>query len=197
MTKKLIPFLFALLMAVSTWADSPLTSTCWWKYYGDKPVVKEALEYGCTKKVREVVCSSNFSLDFRLALVNAMSWNINGQNNYELCLDYYNAHHAKDTVAMDADTWCVLGYVKALDNYFDVYEAANLVLEGVKLKPQSRGINMIMALIAAQIHMSDDWCQVYQVVADVASDKSLTPDFSDYAVEQIMEYINLYAEYCK
>ena len=181
-------------------ADSPLTSTEWWKYYEKKAVIQEATEYGCTKNVMKVVCGQEYPIDLRLAVVNALSWNFEGQHNFSLCVDYYQqAYQLSDEEIdshIDAETYCVFAYLLALDNYFEVSDALQLALHAYEMKPQSRAISIITGLIAAQMAMDDNWCNVYTNVAPFAYDNTLIPDMSDYAVGQIMEYINLYAEYC-
>lgn len=200
--KKLI--LLSLLLAAfagRAFADSPLTSTEWWKYYENKAVVVEAHEYGCTQNVMKIICGHEYPVDLRLALVNAMGWNFEGQHHFSLCLDYYQKTYnlTDDELGehMDAETYCVFAYLLALDNYFDVSDAFDITYHAYEMKPQSRAIGMITGLIAAQIAMDDNWCDVYNNVAPIAADNTLIPDMSDYAVRQIMDYIGLYAEYCK
>ena len=53
---------------------------------------------------------------------------------------------------------------------------------------------MISALIDAQIYLDSDWSMVYKVVADVLHDGSLHLDMRQEAIDNIMDYINLYNE---
>ncbi len=201
MKKTLLFFLSIITLAMPCRADSPLTSTSWWDYYSSKAIMQEASELGCTKKVMQCICNPDSPIDLRLALVNCIGWNFEGQSNYSLCIDYYQTENKltfdelKDH--MSPETFCVFAYMLAMDDYFDVKDALEMAEYAYLNKPKSRAIGMIYGLIAAQNAMSDNWCDVYNYVARFANDKTLLPDMSDYAVKQIMSYIDLYKEYCK
>jgi len=206
-------FLILLLLATTfnAFADSPLTSTMWWEHYKNNAVIVEASTQGCTDKVMALICDDNTPLDLRLAAANALGWNVNGQENFERCHNYYlNQIRAKYHVPLydsipdiyveySPETYCVFGYLKAMDDYLEVSTALLFAFKAHQLKPTSRGIEMILSLITAQIKMtmSDDWCGVYQVVADVAYDKSQEKDVSDKMVDEIMDYIKNYRNYCQ
>lgn len=199
--KKLILSLLLLVVAtVPAMADSPLTSTVWWKHYAKNKVIVEASESGCTERVMNLICDEKSPLDLRLAAVNALGWAFEGQNNYERCLDHYLKKHP---LAMEdeenpssAETICVFAYLMALDNYFEVDNALGMATRAEEMKPSSKGIALIKALISAQIIMNDNWCEVYKVVARVAYDRKLDKDVSDSMVEEIMDYIKLYLDSC-
>lgn len=55
---------------------------------------------------------------------------------------------------------------------------------------------MINALIYAQIAIDYDWCAVFQVCDSVVKDDDLIIDINPKAIEQIMEYMNLYSDNC-
>lgn len=196
-------YIFSILLFIATvvpaMADSPLTSTVWWRHYSKNPVVREASESGCTEKVMKLICSDKSSLDLRLAAVNALGWSIDGQNNYERCLDYYmSSNHLSfdEDINLSAETICVFAYLMALDNYFEVDMALGTAAHAQEMKPTSKGIALIRALIAAQVAMNDNWCEVYKLVAVVAYDNKLDKDVSDNMVEEIMDYIKLYLDSC-
>ena len=181
-------------------ADSPLTSTSWWDHYTSEAVIREASGYGCTEKVMKYICDPSKPIDIRLAVVNCLGWDINGTDTYIRCRDYYRVsndlYYEEVDGHMNAETKCVFAYLLAMSDYFDVGQAFELAEQAHNMKPKSRAISMIYGLIGAQMKMADDWCQVYKFVAAFAYDKSLKRDMSDYAVNQIMEYIGLYKEYC-
>ncbi len=201
MKKQILSILLFVAMFVPAMADSPLTSTVWWKHYAKNKVIVEASESGCTEKVMDLICGEKNPLELRLAAVNALGWAFEGQNNYERCLDYYMKKHP---LAMDdeenpssAETICVFAYLMALDNYFEVDMALGMATKAEEMKPSSKGIALIKALISAQIIMNDNWCEVYKVVAKAAYDRKLDKDVSDAMVEEIMDYIMGYLDYCK
>jgi len=82
-----------------------------------------------------------------------------------------------------------------MSNYFDVKAASELGHLAVKKdKDKSFSVAMISALIDAQIYLDSDWSMVYKVVADVLHDGSLHLDMRQEAIDNIMDYINLYNE---
>lgn len=183
------------------WADSPLTSTSWWKRYEEKPIMQEALyDSEMNYTVMDFLCHDDAVLELRLAVVNCLSWNIDGHNRFQRLLNYYKSYvldkwDISDEEAlkkMPAKTRIVFAYLKSLDDYFDVKEAYKIALSAVKEEPKSRAVCVIAGLIGAQVAFDGNWCDVYTSVAEPVADKSLKKDFSDYAVEQIMEYIGLY-----
>lgn len=209
MKKYIFSTLLLLATALPVFADSPLTSTVWWEYYKNNAVIVEASESGCTDRVVALLCDDNVPLDLRLSAVNAVGWNINGQDNFDRCLDYclnkIRVQHnipQTDTIAADylvftPETYSVLAYLKALDDYFEVKEALSIAFQAYQQKPTSKGISMVLALILAQLQMEDDWCGLYRTVATVAYDENLEKDIPDYMVERIMDYINGYQSYCE
>ena len=54
----------------------------------------------------------------------------------------------------------------------------------------------INALIYAQMAMDYNYCTVFQVCDRVVKDETLIKDLHPKAIEQIMEYINLYSDGC-
>ena len=190
------------------YADSPLTSTVWWQHYKSNSIVVEANKSGCTERVRALICDDSQPLEFRLAAVNALGWNVEGQNNFGLCLDYYMDQirvryniSIYDTIAdayihYSPETMCVFAYLIAMDNYFDVDYALSEASYANQLQPQNKSIAMICALIAAQKNMDTNFCSVYRIVASVAYDKTLIVGGSQYMVDEIMDYVKGYLEYC-
>lgn len=188
-------------------ADSPLTSTEFWRIYqvyGDDdsyfPLYKVYDETGWGDEVMSILCSSDVSIEQRLCLVNYCGWNIDGQNHYadlvRYCCDKEDAASEKKLLQkMSGEMLIVFAYVKAMDDYFEVSEAKHLADEAVKRSPKSRAVAMIAALIKAQDAMSSDWGEIYRVCHAVETNTSLNNDFCDAAVLAIMEYINAYSKY--
>ena len=108
----------------------------------------------------------------------------------------YKAQNEKKLVKkLDAGTLAVYAYAKAMSNYFDVKAASELGHQAVKKnKNKSFSVAMASALIDAQVYLDSDWSMVYKVVADVLHDGSLHLDMRQEAIDNIMEYINLYNE---
>lgn len=197
--KKTLLSILCILSPIFCLADSPLTSTTFWKRYEQLPIVQEAVEHGMTPQVTKFLCDSTAVLELRLAVVNSLGWNIEGQSNYYTALDeirnsVYNWTDDEPVVLdlCSADQVCVLAYLKAMDDYFDVTDALRMARKAMARKPESHAVAMTCALIKAQVLLDEDWCELYRVVAEVGNKQYESKDFSDYAVAQIMEYIGLY-----
>ena len=191
----------------SLWADSPLTSTHFWRIY---KVTEAGSHYfepyktvdkaGWGETVMSMLITRDLTLEQRLCIVNYLGWDFNGQTHYRDLLKYYCRQNNKRTGDdifrdMPADMITVFAYVRAMDNYFDVSEALKLARMAQEKAPQSKAVAMMTALIGAQAAMDSNWGEVYRLCHAVEVNRNLKNDFCDAAVAAIMEYINSYAEY--
>ncbi len=206
--KRLFAALTLMVMwAAAMWADSPLTSTNFCQAYATHPMVQLAseLEPGdfIPTKLLDFLADKNSPIDERMAVINSIGWAFEGHDSYGQLGEYLMKRYKVKTIdklvkKLDAKTLCVYAYAKAMSNYFEVSEAAKLAHEAVnKNKDNSFTVAFIAALIDAQVYLDNDWCAVYNVVADVAHDGSLKLDMEQGAIDIVMEYIGLYKEYCK
>lgn len=197
--KKILLSLACLCLSIFCWADSPLTSTHFSARYQNLPIMEVVEIDGLTDQVVNFLMDSTAVLELRLAVVNYLGWDIEGQSNYYYLLDrarqIFLAFSEDEGAILEQctpDMLCVMAYAKAMDDYFDVADAARIAAMAERRCPQSRAIAMIHALIEAQITMDSDWCLLYRQMADKASQTFAKKDFTDWAVAQIMEYVNLY-----
>jgi len=206
--KKLMTLAALMMMCTAVmWADSPLTSTNFSQAYATHPMVEmaAALEPGdfLPTKLLDFLADKESPIDERMAVVNSIGWAFEGHDGSGQLGDYLMKRYKVKSIdklvkKLDAETLCVYAYSRAMSNYFEVSEAARLAHEAVKKnKNHSFTVAFIAALIDAQIYLDSDWCAVYNVVADVAHDGSLKLDMEQGAIDIVMEYINLYKEYCK
>ncbi len=76
--KKLL--ILIILISQYTFADSPLTSTDFYKSYIDVTLVQDALK--CNGKINnemlEYIYEEKNPLEIKLALINAVGWNVKG-----------------------------------------------------------------------------------------------------------------------
>lgn len=206
--KKLMTLAALMMMWTAVmWADSPLTSTNFSQAYATHPMVVMAaeLEPGdfLPTKLLDFLADKDSPVDERMAVLNSIGWAFEGHDSYGQLGEYLMKRYKVKSIdklvkKLDAETLCVYAYSRAMSNYFEVSEAARLAHEAVKKnKNHSFTVAFIAALIDAQIYLDSDWCAVYNVVADVAHDGSLKLDMEQGAIDIVMEYINLYKEYCK
>ena len=201
MMKKL--FTLVTLMAACTicWADSPLTSTHFADAYSDHPMVQmacEEMQNDISTTLLNFLADKHQPVDVRLAVVNKLGWNFDGttvgQQLGEYLMGRYHAKNEKKLIKkLDASTLAVYAYAKAMSNYFNVKAASELGHQAVKKnKNKSFSVALISALIDAQDYMDSDWSMIYKVVANVLHDGSLHLDMRQEAIDNIMDYINLY-----
>lgn len=183
-------------------ADSPLTSTDFYKAYLDIPLIqKTANSKGVlTDEVFEYLISKN-SLDKKVALINALKWDINGKNNSTIYIKKLLVLHKNYTLtnfyqkATIEELLCY-GYLKAMDNYFDVKKASVFTSRAQKLNPDSYTIAVINHLITAQMTDRNNWCERYSGFNNIKQNKLIKIDFRAKASDIIYEYLKVYKDYC-
>lgn len=210
-------FCFAMVGWITplVWADSPLTSTPFYRAYLDIPAVQLAAQ---TKQASGLVLEfllQKHPLDQKAAVINALGWSIKGQSNglrYATALAqvYRSTLEQLDARSLSASELAVLGYLLAMDDYL-----------GLKpLRPGSRGLLgmspltllfsasvkdhtnftavLLYGLVRAQEVMPRSWCQVYTLVDKAL--KHFSPDKRNLrpaAVQIITKYIGLYRRSCE
>ena len=201
--KRLLTAIALMLTFAVSWADSPLTSTHFADAYSDHEMVQmanELMQNDIPTTLLNFLADKQQPVDVRLAVINKIGWNFDGTSMGEQLSQYlmgrYKAQNEKKLVKkLDAGTLAVYAYAKAMSNYFDVKAASELGHQAVKKnKNKSFSVAMASALIDAQVYLDSDWSMVYKVVADVLHDGSLHLDMRQEAIDNIMEYINLYNE---
>ena len=181
-------------------ADSPLTSTDFYKAYLDIPEVLEASK-------SDGVLTSNFfnflnakenKIDAKIALINALKWNLRGKKNAQVYINKLFALNKNYTsnnfyLKASAEELICYSYIKAMDNYFDVNKALVFANKALEIKPKSLTINMIHSLIKAQtkIYNQDNWCEMYKLASSVIKNNSLNKDFRKHAIQIIRNYTDL------
>ena len=181
-------------------ADSPLTSTDFYKAYLDVPEVLEASK-------SDGVLSSNFfnflnakenKIDAKIALINALKWNLKGKKNAQVYINKLftlNKNYTSNNFYLkaSAEELICYSYIKAMDNYFDVNKALVFANKALEIKPKSLTINMIHSLIKAQtkIYNHDNWCEIYKLASSVIKNNSFNKDFRKQAILVIRKYIDL------
>ena len=192
-----------MLAFTAGWADSPLTSTHFADAYSDHPMVQMAdqmMQNDIPTTLLNFLADKNSPVDVRLAVINKIGWNFDGTTVGaqlgEYLMGRYGAKSEKKLAKkLDAGTLAVYAYAKAMSNYFDVTAASEMGHLAVKKnKGKSLSVALISALIDAQVYLDSDWGMIYKVVADVLHDGSLNLDMRQEAIDNIMDYINLYNE---
>lgn len=201
-TLKIILSLCLILLAVQSKADSPLTSTYFAKAYEKNKIVKYAAETGqIDAKIAKFLMNEKKPLAVKAAVANALGWDMNGKKNARIYIVHLRKKYGfgADEFNMEkvsAGDLMLMGYLTALDDYFNPANGLEYLQMAAKKNPNSLTIRMMKALVEAQIAFDIDWCQVFKIVATAGADDSPNPDFSMEAISMIMEYIDLYKEEC-
>jgi hypothetical protein len=195
-------FLFSFINL--TFADSPLTSTEFYKAYSTYPIVIEAASTKgiLTNSLVTYLTNDENPIDVKIAIINTLGWDIKGKSNAKIFIEYcskkYNSKNYQQlTKELNASELICLAYIKSLDDYFNVKEANKLALLAIEKSPNSYTIRIIQSLINAQSYVMKSYCKVFKIIEEVKLNKTLIMDFKKEASEIIFQYINDYKKYCK
>ena len=207
--KRLAFTLLSLLIVSLTYADSPLTSTDFYYAYEDVFLVKQAKQAKgkLSKEMLSYLAEDGNKLDVKLAIINAIGWNVNGLSNSKKFLTYvmnkkkYKVEFVGPETTFNwnatADELICYAYLKALDNYFDVVEASNVAGLALKKKPSSFSVNMIHSLIKAQgLTSFSENCFASKIFKTLKNNPNLTMDMRKESTIFIFEYMDFVGANC-
>ena len=200
--KNIITLLILLAFCDNSFADSPLTSTNFYKVYKNQTINKYIEANG---KINDGLCSlllkKETPLEIKIAGINALGWKLIGQNNAEVFLRYLVAKkYYKDKKYFlknaSAEDLILYTYMLAMDNYIDVSESVKICAQPIIANNQSKCIRLISALIHSQSVLYISYCKVYTTIQEVNENKNLRNDMQEDAIQEIFKYINKYKKYC-
>lgn len=205
--KKIFVVIVAILaMALPSFADSPLTSTDFYKVYANESIVQAACKCKGTisKEVMAYLASDKNPIEVKLAAINAVYMTADELCARENC-DVFVRYLLKNCNFQDENGIIGLGsaslltsmaYILAMDDYSNIQDAANIIYCALDKEPDSFCVNMVTALIIAQSYMADytKWGKVYTIVNGVKNNSLLKQDMKEEAIAAIMEYIDIYKE---
>ena len=121
MKKLILIFSLLILSIVPGFADSPLTSTDFYRAYLDVPIVKEAADHPnkLTKEMMQYLYDDKNPLYIRIALINAVGWNFDGLSTFNDYFDY--CMNAREKKAFLELTNCDLSFVYE-ERHFDPFD---------------------------------------------------------------------------
>lgn len=197
------------LMAVISWiilcalfcfqpaiADSPVTSTDFYRAYMDLDIVKYAKDKGIMdNKIAEFLHKDSTPIDQKAAVINALSWDVELKNNAEVYQNYL--HSVSPAVAgrfypEASDQFC-LGYLTLMDDYREPQNAIAILQGAAKRINDSFTVAIVLAIAKSQQAVSDDdWDKVSQYAAEVKNNKALKDDMRSEARDIIFNYLEMY-----
>lgn len=202
--KNLLLCLFFLLLANQSFADSPLTSTEFYKGYIDIAIIKEARKSNgiITEKQLQFLTNSKNPIAIKLALINSLGWNTKGKSNApkylaylfekQPLLNYKNFYNKATTTQL-----ICYAYLKAMDDYFNVKSASVFARQAMRKAPTTYSIHLIGTLIQVQGANQNNWCSVYTKINQVHKNKKLQLDMRLISAAAVFGYTDRYKEYCK
>ncbi len=193
----LIVFIFSVISFL--FSDSPLTSTPFYKAYSEINIIKEARVKGTLNlEMAEYLSSGSVSLDLKAALINALSWDIDGKNNSELYKYYLGLKYGVSVVDIQVSRLLPhevfsLGYLQAMDNYFNVTDSLNLLELAMEDLDNRLSVNLVYVLVKTQGMMQNqDWSEIWPLFDSLINNESLLVDIRPEAVKIIIDYMVLY-----
>ena len=201
----LLVFILTLLVIFPTtsYADSPITSTRFYEAYLDVKMVQRAhLEGVMGLEIAEFLSSPENPIDVKAAVINGLSWRIDGKSNaelyiYYLALLYHVPFTELDTDFLSADEIFCLGYLSIMDDYFHPENAIPLLEKAEETMKDSFTVSIVLAITKAQKAFDSDWCEAWRLIERVLKNKELKQDLRPEATKIIVDYMILYKEYCK
>ena len=187
-------------------ADSPVTSTAFHDAYTDVPEVVAAAESRTLDSgLAAFLLDPETPLDHAAAVMSALGWDTAGRDH----LRRFDAYLDEETPATleevrlgsaPARVDFVRGYLRALDDYHDVGEAAEWLERAADHLPGSFTVALLAAVVRSQVIFHDEvetWCGIWLVTDDVLQRfPEDARDLRPAAVDAVREYQELYAEYC-
>lgn len=196
-------FFFILFIPFAGICDSPLTSADFHLAYKHKVIDKAVKRKGkpINKEIMQFLMEKGCGLDYKVALINAVGWDFDGQKNAQLFLKFLiktkKCTNESDLLLSNNAEWLICyAYLMAMDNYFQVSRAKEIAQMALGLNNTSYTVQIIAALIEAQEALNTDWCQVYQSTNKVRETTGLVMDMNEVARQIIFEYMDIYSSSC-
>ncbi|MFN8609481.1 MAG: hypothetical protein U0931_18225 [Vulcanimicrobiota bacterium] len=184
------------LSPISSWADSPLTSTDFWTAYRDVPEVVMAHDIERLNTKLGYYLMSTASIDKKAAVINALSWNVNNKENASLFLEvlgqkYKTGEKAEIQRRLTPEERFCLSYLTALDDYNHVDRALTMAKQARRQLGASFTVAIVTELIEAQNHFGGA-TPLWNYVAPVFADHKLKQDLRAAGRKVIFDYMALY-----
>lgn len=182
-------------------ADSPVTSTPFYKAYLDVELVAEAAQtHELSPRMLTFLLRRRHDLDQKLALLNALGWEENAMDN-RVKLEQAIMEKRKISVLsgdskMRAHDQLLIGYMMLLENYGAPQLAVAWIEKGVARLSNRLSAHTILALCKAQISFGHSWCEVWKHYETVMSHTEYKHDLRAEAGSIIFDYLVLYRDSC-
>ena len=202
--KNLLFYICFFFVVNTSFADSPLTSTPFYKGYMDIAIIKTAAKSNgkITELQLQFLTNPKKPIAVKLALINSLSWNTKGKSNAPEYLAYLfekqpQLNYKNFINKASAEELICYAYLKAMDDYFNVKSASIFAKQAMRKAPTSYSIHLIGTLIQVQGVNAKNWCAIYTKINQVRKDKKLKLDMRLISAATVFSYTDRYKEYCK
>lgn len=202
--KTLLLCLYFFCIANTSFADSPLTSTPFYKGYRDITIIKTAAKSNgkITDQQLQFLTNSKNPIAVKLALINSLGWNVKGKSNAPDYLEYLfeqqpKLNYKNFITKASAEELICYAYLKAMDDYFDVKSASIFAKQAMHKTPTSYSIHLIGTLIQVQGVNTKKWCNIYSDMNQVRVNKKLKMDLRVESINEVFNYTDGYKSECK
>lgn len=203
--KSFLYYIIIFFLTQNSFADSPLTSTPFYKGYMDIAIIKTAAKSNgkITEQQLQFLSNTKNPIFIKLALINSLGLNVKGKSNAPDYLEYLfeqqpQLNYKNFITKATAEELICYAYLKAMDNYFDVKLASVFAKQAMRKAPISYSINLIGTLIQVQpLLNSKKWCDIYNKMNLIRTNKKLKLDFRDKSLKAIFNYTDGYKTECE
>lgn len=200
MKKLFLTLAFIMLSVFAAFADSPLTSTDFYKAYLDVPVVKKAsLANGViSQEMMYYLENDDHPLGVRLAVVNALGFKRGGGKNVGEYLSYYCEQMGGNLMQVmpilsDAQS-IIIGYMAALSDLNDTEFAMGFAQQAhnnnIQNEYPSAALEIIYNLILGQNNPKTAATEIYKWIGNDAVE--VQHELNEKAEAIIWDYMKLY-----
>lgn len=203
MKKSLFIALLSILYIGLAYADSPLTSITFYSYYKENNIIVKTKDDGALNENScKFLSSPSISNGEKLAIINALGWRFEGQQNAKMYSDFlklkYKSKNSLSLSKLSATELMCMAYLTAMDDYFHPEKALPYIEKAVAMDGKSMSIRLVHTLILAQIHSESDWCAVWKSYeAFLAMKDALLADIKPEVLTEVEEYLVLYKSSCR
>ena len=202
--KNLLLCICFFFIANNCFADSPLTSTPFYKGYMDITIIKNAAKSNGTITIQqlEYLTDTKNPIAIKLALINSLGWNTKGRSNASRYIAYLfeqkpQLNNQNFIHKASAEELICYAYLKAMDDYFNVKSASVFARQAMHKAPTTYSIHLIGTLIQVQGLNAINWCSIYTKMNQIRTNKKLKLDMRLISTAAIFSYTDGYKEYCK
>lgn len=195
--KKIFAIIIAILLVLlnateKVYADSPLTSTNFCKAYFDIDIVEEASRHkNITEEMAQYLADENNPIDVKAALINALSWDIDGKNNTERYCRFIYGKSLKDidVAGLSGHQQFCIGYLLAMDDIdFESKQSLEYLRMARSSMPDSLTAAVVAFIVESMCEVSYDWQERYNAIL---ADETLNGDMRQEGIQLISDYILL------